>query len=221
MRRLTGVPSPAPAKAGQANGEAGEDSTHFAGGGPMITSQTVISRRTALRGGLAGLAGLGGLLLFPGQLLAATAAVPGDPFLLLLKGHYRPLVNPPHLGLTTVNLNVGYSTVKIYPQRGVPGHTDESKAIGNFYSQDVGDLVAYNLPKGSLAMRFLNAITFEQTIPDGSGGNWLLGNFDLTILEGTGIYRSFKGGHNLMVDILHQLADQSFVEHCVCIISRP
>ena len=220
MRRLTGVPSPAPAKAGKRteNRRGSKQSL----GRPHDHQPDRDQPENCAPRGLAGLAGLGGLVLFPGQLLAATAAVPGDPFILLLKGLYHPLVNPPNLRLTTVNLNDGsYSTVKIYPQRGVPGHTDKSKAIGNFYTQDVGDLVAYNLPKGSLAMRFLNAITFEQTIPDGSGGNWLVGNFNLTILEGTGIYRSFVGGHNLMVDILHQLADQSFVEHCVCIISRP
>jgi hypothetical protein len=224
-----GMPSAAPTDAGnEAYGEAGVS--------PMISGRTVISRRTAIGGGLAGLAGLGGLLLFPGQLLArqavaratvanpavANVAVPADPFEILLKGRYHPLVNPPHLGLTSVNLNDGsYSTVKIYPQRGVPGHTDQTRAIGNFYVQFAGDLCAYNLPQGSLAMRFKKGQDFDTPISDGSGGNWLVGNFDLTILEGTGIYRSFAGGHNLMVDILRSLADKSYVEHCVCIISRP
>ena len=172
-------------------------------------------------------------MLFPGQLLARgghyegdcgrerapNAAVPADPFMILLKGHYKPLVNPPNLSLTKAHLNDGsYSTVKIYPARGVPGHTDQSKAIGNFYVQFAGDLCAYNLPKGSLAMRFDKVQPPGETIPDGSGGNWLVGNANLTILEGTGIYRSFVGGHNFMVDILHQLADQSYVENCVCII---
>ena len=36
----------------------------------------------------------------------------------------------------------------------------------------------------------------------------------------TGIYASFVGGHNNMVNILHQLPDGTFVEHCFCIISR-
>jgi len=55
---------------------------------------------------------------------------------------------------------------------------------------------------------------------DGQGGFFLDGTFELTILEGTGIYRSFAGGHNHMVDRLHQLANGSFDEHCFCFISR-
>ena len=47
------------------------------------------------------------------------------------------------------------------------------------------------------------------------------GTFDLNITEATGIYQSFVGGGNKMVDILHRLADGTFVEHCNCIISRP
>ena len=42
-------------------------------------------------------------------------------------------------------------------------------------------------------------------VPDGEGGNFLRGTFDLTILEATGIYAPFVGGHNLMVDNLHLL----------------
>lgn len=59
-----------------------------------------------------------------------------------------------------------------------------------------------------------------QNVPDGEGGNYTVGTFELDITEGTGIYRSFVGGHNTMVDVLHQLADGSFVERCICIISR-
>jgi hypothetical protein len=57
--------------------------------------------------------------------------------------------------------------------------------------------------------------------PDGQGGQFTVGTFDLNITEATGIYESFVGGHNKMVDILHRLADGTFVEHCYCIISRP
>jgi hypothetical protein len=49
----------------------------------------------------------------------------------------------------------------------------------------------------------------------------LVGTLALDITEATGIYQSFVGGHNNMVDILHKLADGTFVEHCICIISRP
>ena len=74
---------------------------------PRITDH-VISRRAAIGGGLAG---LGGLLFFPG-LSFARAAVPSDPFVIVLKGIYGPVVNGPDLGLPAINLNDGsYSTV--------------------------------------------------------------------------------------------------------------
>ena len=38
------------------------------------------------------------------------------------------------------------------------------------------------------------------------GGSFLEGTFELDVIEGTGIYRSFVGGHNHMVDNLHFLA---------------
>jgi len=56
--------------------------------------------------------------------------------------------------------------------------------------------------------------------PDGVGGNYLEGTFELVILEATGIYQDFQGGHNHMVDRLHQLADGSFDEFCFCNISQ-
>jgi hypothetical protein len=187
--------------------------------GPPLSGQTLITRRSALGGGLAGLAGLGGLMLFPGQLLAKEA-VSGGPLLLLLKGTYKPATNPPNLSLSSVKLDDGtYTTVKIYPVKGVPGNPDPKKAFGNFFVGS-GDVCAYNLPGGSMAMRF---DPFDiPAIPDGSGGNWLVGNAGLKIIEGTGIYRSFVGGRNFMVDILHQLPNnKGYVENCVCIISRP
>ena len=58
-------------------------------------------------------------------------------------------------------------------------------------------------------------------VPDGQGGPYLVGTAELDITEATGRHESFVGGHNTMVDILHQLADGTFVEHCICIISRP
>jgi hypothetical protein len=62
---------------------------------------------------------------------------------------------------------------------------------------------------------------FGTPIPDGQGGAFLEGTFELPILEATGIYSSFVGGHNHMVDRLHALADGHFDENCYCIISRP
>jgi hypothetical protein len=58
------------------------------------------------------------------------------------------------------------------------------------------------------------------TSPDGLGGSILQGTWELTILEATGIFRHFKGGHNHMLDNLHFLADGSIDEYCVCFISR-
>ena len=85
--------------------------------------------------------------------------------------------------------------------------------------QFAGSSVAYDLPGGAIAM-VLTRVDLKP-VPDGQGGTYLIGTADLDITEATGIYASFVGGHNEMVDILHQLPDGSFVEHCICIISRP
>jgi hypothetical protein len=183
---------------------------------PQITDH-LISRRAAIGGGLAG---LGGLLLFPGLSLAR-AAVPSDPFVIVLKGIYQPVVHGPDLGLSTVDLNDGsYSTVPIYPVLGTPGTTDTKKAIGVFYVQFDGDLCAYHIPGGSFAMRFTGSDV--NTVDDGAGGGLLTGTWELTVLEATGIYRPFAGGHNTMVDTLHFLASGDVDEvACFCHISRP
>jgi len=185
------------------------------------TSQPLISRRAAIGGGIAGLAGLGGLMLFPGQLLAKQPA--GDAFVVLLKGRYQPVVRGPSLGLSSINLDDGtYSTVPIYPVNGTPGNTDLNTAIGTFYVQFAGSLCAYHVPGGSFAMQFTGSdAAFED---DGAGGQFLVGTFELDVIEGTGIYRSFVGGHNHMVDRLHFLApgdgSGGFEEYCFCFVSR-
>ena len=181
---------------------------------PMKTNQPMISRRAAIGGGLAG---LGGLLLFPGQLIAKE---PSDSFVVLLKGLYQPVVHGPNLGLSTVDLNDGsYSTTRIYPVSGTPGNKNQNKAIGNFFVQFDGDLCAYHIPGGSFAMRFTGSdFVF---VDDGQGGQFLEGTFELTILEATGIYRPFVGGHNHMVDKLHFLASGGVDEYCFCFISHP
>ena len=181
---------------------------------PQITDH-VISRRAVIAGGLAG---LGGLVLFPLSSIAK-AAPPSDPFVILLQGLYQPVARGPHLGLSMIDLNDGsYSTVPIYPISGVPGNTDTQKAIGDFYVQFAGDLCAYHIPGGSFAMRFTGSDV--NTVPDGAGGSLLTGTWDLTILEANGIYRPFVDGHNLMVDNLHFLASGDVDEHCICNISR-
>ena len=180
---------------------------------PVIADQPVISRRAVIGGGLAG---LGGLLLFPGQLLAKQ---PSDSFVILLKGLYKPVVRGPDLGLSAVNLDDGsYSTVGIYPVSGIPGNTNPNKAVGTFYVQFAGNLCAYHVPGGSFAMQFTGSdFVF---VDDGQGGQFLEGTFELTILEATGIYRKFVGGHNHMVDKLHFKASGDVEEYCFCNISH-
>ena len=146
-----------------------------------------------------------------------------DLFVLLLKGLYSPVVTGPDLGLTSVNLNDGsYSTTKIYPVIGLPGHPDEKVALGDFYVQFAGDLCAYDIPGGTFSMRF-TGMDFV-FVNDGSGGRFLEGTFELTVLEATGRFRSFVGGHNHMVDKLHFIGSENgsggIDEYCFCFISR-
>ena len=149
----------------------------------------------------------------------------GDRFVILLHGPYEPVVRCPDLGL----LQWTIVTVRSARQRSTPltgfqkkvGHANPKaeKAIVNFYaSLGMGALVAYDLPGGALTMVF--TANNLAPVPDGFGGTFLVGTLELDITEATGIYQSFVGGHNIMVDILHRLADGTFVEHCYCIISR-
>ena len=175
---------------------------------------TNMQRRTLIGGALVA------LLSSPGRVMAQEKAVPNDSFVVLLKGVYEPVVDGPNLGLSEVNLGDGsYSITKIYPVNGIPGNTNANKAVGDFYVQFSGDLCAYHVPGGSFAMRFTGG-GFTEFEPDGLGGTYLIGTFELTILEATGIYQSFAGGHNHMVDKLHRLANSSFDEYCFCFISR-
>jgi hypothetical protein len=181
-----------------------------------LASPPMISRRAAIGGGLVG---LGGLLLFPSSLMAK-AAVPSASFAVLLKGIYKPVVDGPNLGLSRVDLNDGsYSTTTIYPVSGTPGNQDHRKAIGTFYVQFEGDLCAYHIPGGSFAMQFTGSDYVF--VDDGAGGQFLEGTFELTIVQATGVYRPFVGGHNHMVDKLHFLASGDVDEYCFCYISRP
>jgi hypothetical protein len=154
---------------------------------------------------------------------------PGDPFIVLLKGLYRPAPQLPDLGLSGVDLtDTSYITTKIYPVFGVPGSRDPDEAIGRFYVSFTNPVCLYDLPHGNIAMQFASGpvhqdIGFNTFVPfpDGNGGFFLEGTFELSILDATGIYKRFKGGHNHMVDRLHQLdaAGTRFNEHCFCNIS--
>lgn len=196
---------------------------------------TNIQRRTLIGGALAA-------LLLPSKRLLAHEREdrdePNDPFILLLKGIYQPVptgegpIN--NLGLTAVNLGDGsYSRTRIYPVFGIPETREqddqEDKAIGTFYLSFVAGLCAYHLPGGAIAMQFIAGGNFPVVVPDGMGGQYDEGTIPLTILEATGIYRAFAGGHNNMVAKTHQLVagtpfagfpDSGYDEFCFCIISQ-
>jgi len=161
--------------------------------------------------------------------------VPNDPFIVLLKGLYQPVPAghgpDDNLGLSSVNLHDGsYSKTRIFPVWiGIPDSQNQEKAIGNFYVSLVTGLCAYDLPGGAIAMQFIAGGNFPVVAPDGMGGQYDEGTIPLTILEATGIYRAFAGGHNNMVDKLHQLVagapfagfpGSGYDEFCFCIISQ-
>ena len=79
-----------------------------------------------------------------------------------------------------------------------------------------------------MAMQFTGG-SFAMIIPDGRGGQYDEGTFPLTILEATGVYSAFTGGHNHMVDRLHQLVAgppfagfplSGYDEFCFCNVSQ-
>ena len=185
-------------------------------------------RRTFLGGAMAA------LLASPARMKAEDTDTPSNPFIVLLKGVYQPVPvgqgPESNLGLTTVNLSNGsFRKTQIYAVFGISDSNNddnhEGKAIGTFY---VGaGHCAYDLPGGAIAMQFLPAPAgappgFNGFVPfpDGAGGAFLEGTFELTIPEATGVYRPFQGGHNHMVDRLHHLANGSFDEFCFCNISQ-
>jgi hypothetical protein len=204
------------------------------GSGQAPTNKPNKQRRALIGGALAA------LLSSPRRVKAErNDGKPNDPFILLLKGVYQPVPAghgpADNLGLSTVNLSDGsYSRTLIYPVFGIPESTDQDRLLGSFYVQFTGNLCAYDLPGGAIAMQFLdvppplsnpNALGYNNfsTIahPDGMGGQYLEGTFELTILEATGIYKAFAGGHNHMVDRLHQLPlGAGFDEFCFCNISQ-
>jgi hypothetical protein len=185
-----------------------------------MDSKALINRRTAIGAALVAASPL----LFPGRVRAQGTAAHADTFVVLLKGLYQPVVHGPNLGLSAVDLSDGsYSKTKIYPVSGTPGNKNPNKAIGDFYVQFDGVLCAYHIPGGSFAMQFTGSdFVFED---DGAGGRFLVGTFELDVIQGTGIYRSVVGGHNHMVDRLHFLApgdgSGGIDEYCFCFVSGP
>jgi len=183
---------------------------------------TVLRRRTVIGGALLA------LLSSPGRVMANhEKGEAKDPLVLLLNGPYQPVVNGPDLGFSRrlgVNLNDGsFVTTKIFPVHveGIPCKANEDTAIGNFYVQfSPTGLAVYQLPRGAIAMQFIPNCGGLTPSSDGLNGFFLNGTLELTILEATGIFRSFEGGHNHMVDRLHQLANGTFDEYCFCFITR-
>jgi hypothetical protein len=154
-----------------------------------------------------------------------------NPFVTLLDGVYKPVAlgkGPKHnLGLHQADLDDGsYLKIKIYNlDSGFPDPTD--KAFGTFYVQyPIGDLCAYDLPKGSILAKFtfVDDVTTSYTLYPNPllGPSWIfVGTEELVILEATGIYRSFVGGHIHMVDRLeYRDVDGTLLEHCFCHISK-
>lgn len=185
--------------------------------GSQTNSEVVISRRTAIGGAIGG-----GLITLLAPQLATADEGGREPasLVVLLRGLFHPVVDGPDLGLSTVDLSDGsYFTTKIYPVSGVPGHKNVLEAIGDFYAQFEGNLCAYDLPRGPIAMRFTPRSN-TVSVPDGSGGSYLQGTYELNIPEAKGRYRSFVGGHGRMVDSLHFLKSGAVDEFCVCLISR-
>jgi hypothetical protein len=183
---------------------------------------------------LASLPGLAGTLANSAPARTGLDGKPADKFTILVAGLYKPVVNCPDLGLSTVNVCDGsFVTNRIYPVNGLP--LDDSgednrvsrlsspacqAPIGRFYVQLASlRYCAYDLPGGALAMAFTGNTLVS--VPDTAGGAYLVGTIDLDITEATGIYQSFVGGHNTMVDIGRALADGSFIDNCFCNISRP
>ncbi len=81
-----------------------------------------------------------------------------------------------------------------------------------------GVLCAYDLPGGSITARFTGTHDVVTDYKESADGSWTLdGTFELEILEATGSYRSFGGGHIHMVDILKfRAGDGTQLEDCFC-----
>ena len=171
-------------------------------------------------------AALAATLLFQTSIARADdhvkAVPPSNPFVILLEGTFELAGVVPDFGLDLPNLNNGiYQKVPIYNiDSGVPGPTDE--AVGTFYALGGEGYFAYDLGKGALTAMMIMNTSVTEVIPDGEGGRYIIGTYELDILEATGIYRSFAGGHIHMVDVLHVTPGSPIVrvEHCFCHISR-
>jgi hypothetical protein len=173
------------------------------------------------------------LIASAGTVVAQGNPAPNDPVVLWLKGIYQPAANAPNLGLPGINLNDGtWIVTEIHSVTTVPGSSSQKEAVvGHFYSQTTSALVAYDLPGGALLMQFTGGSGpfggWGSPIADGAHGYYYQETWELNILQGTGVYAPYTGGHNHMVDRFHSLngdflnnpAAGPFDENCYCIIS--
>ena len=151
---------------------------------------------------------------------------PSNPFVTLLEGIFEPVADVPDLGLARDINNGSVLKIAIFNiDSGIPSPSD--KVAGTFYVQfPVGDLCVYDFPKGKILAKFtfVDDVTTSFTYyPDPvSGPSWIFeGTEELEILEATGIYQSFAGGHIHMVDRLeYRASDDKLIEHCFCHYSR-
>jgi hypothetical protein len=165
-------------------------------------------------------------LLSTGGAVLGQPVAPSNPFATLLEGIYAPIAHVPPLGFSIDINNEAVLKIAIFNiDSGVPSSTDQ--VAGTFYVQyPVGDLCAYVFPKGKILARFtfVDDVTTSFTFyPDPvSGPSWIFeGTEELEILEATGIYKSFTGGHIHMVDRLeYRASDDKLIEHCFCHYSR-
>jgi hypothetical protein len=174
-------------------------------------------------------------LTLTGPVMAEGRPSPNDPIVLLLKGIYQPVVKAPTLGLGPgTAIDNTWTFTEIYSVTSVPSINNQDHAvIGHFYSPATGPYVEYDLPGGSILMQFTAGsgpnMGWGDPISDGNGGFYYQETWDLNIVAATGIYSSYVGGHNHMVDRFHSLngdflkhpAAGPFDEDCYCIISAP
>src|SRR5262245_8052876 len=96
---------------------------------------------------------------------------PSNPFVTLPEGTFKPAADVPDLVFSQDVNNGSVLKIGIFNiDSGIPGPTD--KVAGTFYVQfPVGDLCAYDFPKGTILARFtfVDDVTIDfQEFPDGS-----------------------------------------------------
>ena len=162
-------------------------------------------------------------LLATHALWAETRPTPNDPLVLLLRGIYQPATDAPQTPFAGINLNDGnWIVTDIHSVTTAPGSLGASNTVvGKFYVNGATGQAVYTLPGGDIEMQFTAQSFPQTTVPDGQGGAYLEGTFELTVVDATGIFSAYKGGHNHMVDRFHLLANSQVDESCFCIISVP